>query len=129
MKKIFIAVTVAAALVAAALLLGNHFVRQANQEGFVSGYRAGYAAAEKNPDPENIYPACGVVIEVNHNADTVTVQDANGFTWTFYEAEDWMPGDVAALTMYNYGTPTITDDEIIDVKYCGIIKWFAEINY
>ena len=63
------------------------------------------------------YPAAGIVSDIHD--DTVYVTDSAGFTWAFCPAEDWMIGDMAAMTMNDKGTPSILDDEIVDVRYTG----------
>ena len=125
MKKIII--TVSAILAMAALILGDNLIRSACYDNWVKGWQVGRAQAEEKVDPEKIYPACGVVVALDYTADTVTVKDAMGFTWVFYGVEDWQTGDVVAMIMFDYGTPSIKDDEILDVKYCGVVEWFIEI--
>ena len=125
MKKI-IAISVAL-LAVAALLWGKSLIRSACLDHYVDGWRGGYAAAEDRENPERVYPTCGVVIEVNQDNDTVTVEDVVGFTWTFYGAEDWCPGDIAAFIMYDYGTVSVLDDEIVDLSYCGTVDMFEDI--
>ena len=72
---------------------------------------------------EKQYPTTGIVIEVNYDTDTVTVEDFNGHLWSFYGCEDWMIDDICAMLMNNCGTPeTILDDTIITVRYCGYLK-------
>jgi len=73
-----------------------------------------------------IYPATMRVIEVNYTEDTVTVEDFNGFTYTFEGCEDFMVGDGCALIMDDNGTEKIFDDEIIMCHYCGwnLINWY-----
>lgn len=127
MKKIII--TISAVLAVAALILGDNMIRSACYDNWVKGWRAGCAQAENRPDPEKIYPACGVVVALDRDADTVTVEDVAGFTWAFYGVEDWCLGDVAAMIMYDNGTLSIKDDEIIDVRYCGIVEWLDRIEY
>lgn len=126
MKKI--ACTIAAIL-AAALILGNNIFRVACSDSFVAGWRSGFAAAEDKTDPARMYPACGVVVRLDYTADIVTVEDVTGHEWQFYEVEDWCLGDVAAMIMYDNGTLSIKDDEIIDVRYCGIVEWLDRIEY
>ena len=67
-----------------------------------------------------IYPQTMQVINVNESADLVTMTTATGHIYEMTGAEDWQPGDLAALLMYNSGTPDkITDDQIITARYTG----------
>lgn len=71
---------------------------------------------------EDIYAITTVVVEINHDEDTVACQDFNGNIWVFYGVEDWLVGDVATLVMWNCETDIIYDDEVMDVYYSG---WFT----
>lgn len=69
-----------------------------------------------------IYPAVGIITKVDYETDTVIVQRASGFEYTFEGVEDLVEGDVMALLMYNDGDPrTIADDEVISARYSGFI--------
>lgn len=127
MKKIII--TIAAILAAAALIMGNNLFLSACSDSYASGWKAGHASAEDKRDPERIYPACAVVVSLDYTADVVTVEDVTGHTWQFYGVEDWCPGDVAALLMYDYGTATILDDEIMTAHYAGTVDMFDDIAF
>ena len=70
---------------------------------------------------DNLYPHAAVVVEVDDVGDCVYVSDYNGEIWMLYGAEDWMIGDVVAMTMEDNGTDRIDDDEIIQARYCGSI--------
>lgn len=72
-----------------------------------------------NAENTNLYPLCGVVVEVNHFSNTVTIRDFTGNLWSFYGAEDWACGDIAACIMDDMNTEIIYDDMIISVRYCG----------
>lgn len=65
------------------------------------------------------YALATVVIDVDRQADAVTVEDFNGNSWTFCGAEDWDIGDCAALTMNDNGTGKIADDTIESATYSG----------
>lgn len=65
------------------------------------------------------YALTAIVIDVDRNADTVTVEDFNGNAWTFYGAEDWMAGDCASLVMNDNSTEKIMDDTIESARYSG----------
>ena len=73
--------------------------------------------------PDNFYPQCGVVTEVDSEKDIVTFETfTTGILWSFYGAEDWQPGDVVAAIMDDNNTDLIFDDEIVTVRYCGYIE-------
>jgi len=78
-------------------------------------------AAATTPDSSCLLPRTGIVINVNYDADVVTVEDASGFIWQFYGCDDWVIDDVASLILWDRnGTPdTILDDEIISARYAG----------
>lgn len=70
-----------------------------------------------------IYPTAAVVTAVDYETDTVVVEKATGFVYTFEGVEDLMVGDVMALLMYSNGTPeTIADDIVISARYSGYIS-------
>ena len=68
------------------------------------------------------YPQTFVVTEVNQAADTITLEDFNGYTWTYEGAEDWLPGDIAAAIMDDNGTDIIFDDSIKQLRYTGYME-------
>lgn len=71
----------------------------------------------------DVYPKAAVVVDISfdvHGEVVVTVEDGEGFLWSFYleldEETDVELGDVVALIMWEAGTPdNIFDDEILDV--------------
>ena len=69
--------------------------------------------------PKNLYAMTAVVADLDYEKNTVTVENATGFTWCFSGTEDWELGDVAALVMDDNGTEIIFDDEIVSVRYSG----------
>lgn len=76
-----------------------------------------------------IYPKTAVVIEVNYNADYVTVADKMGREWGFTGVEDWVEGDIASLLMSDNATEdNCFDDIILQARYDGWIdnyeNWF-----
>lgn len=73
------------------------------------------------PAPKNYYAMTAVVSDLDYAGDTVTVENASGFTWCFEGTEDWEVGDVASLVMDDNGTEIIFDDEIVSVRYSGYI--------
>lgn len=70
--------------------------------------------------PHGFYPECGIVKEISNNE--ITVELFNGNLFSFYaEDGDWFVDDICSMIMYDNGTETIYDDEIVSVKYCGYI--------
>ena len=65
----------------------------------------------------DLYGLTTVITDITD--DTVTCIDFNGNEWQFTGAEDWAVNDIAALVMFNNGTPEIEDDEIITATYSG----------
>lgn len=72
-------------------------------------------------ETDRIYSLSTVVVAIED--DEVIVETFTGNQSAFYGAEDWMVGDIAALTIDNMGTPDdITDDRIINARYCGYVS-------
>ena len=71
------------------------------------------------PGNANLYPAVGIVAEVDHASDTVTMRDPVGHLWAFFGAEDWQCGDIVAAIMDSNGTESIFDDAIVCAEYAG----------
>lgn len=67
----------------------------------------------------NTYPRAMEITEIDRKADIAVCVDAVGMEWEFTEPEDLEVGDVVICTMYDKGTVTIVDDEIIDVRWSG----------
>ena len=75
----------------------------------------------ENPTSGRTYPHQGIVTEIK--GDVVTFEDANGNLWSFFGSEDWQPGDIVSVMMYDNGTEkTIYDDQIIEARYNGHIS-------
>lgn len=64
-----------------------------------------------------MYAMTAKVVEVNEAADLVTVMDSAGNLWAFCGCEDWQVNDCASLVMYDAGTQSIYDDEVISARY------------
>lgn len=80
-----------------------------------------YSGEITTRQPE-LYPMAFVVDEIDRESDLVYIKTAAGFIYSFESVEDWMIGDIAAAIMSDNGTPeTITDDQIINIRYCGYI--------
>lgn len=84
---------------------------------------AGIAALTMLTSPtyiaNDLYALSTTVIDVDTIANIVTCVDFNGNEWQFTGAEDWTVDDIAALVMFDNGTPEIEDDKIITATYCG----------
>ena len=70
----------------------------------------------------NIYANAGVVTEISGQTVTMTLQNGHMFD---FEADDgdWFIGDLVVATFDDNATETITDDIILDARYCG---WIPE---
>ena len=72
---------------------------------------------------DHCYPLAGIVTDIDCAADTVTVTDCAGLSWTFIGTEDWYEGDIASCVMHDNGTPkSVYDDTIVKAYYAGIIE-------
>lgn len=67
----------------------------------------------------NLYAETAIVREIDYATDEVVVECFNGNLFSFYGTEDWAEGDICSMLMNDNGTPTVTDDEIVSVKYSG----------
>lgn len=71
------------------------------------------------------YPKSCVVVNVDYNTDTVTIEDSVGLLWDFQGCDDWQEEDIVALIMFNnFTTLGIYDDMIVRTRYCGTINGF-----
>jgi len=76
-------------------------------------------AGDRDRVSESEYPMTARVIDLNRDTDTVTVETSTGFTYAFYGCEDYLIGDCVSAIMTDKGTPEITDDEFVTVRYSG----------
>lgn len=67
----------------------------------------------------DVYPAVGVVFDLDYENDLVVFEDFNQDLWVMEGIEDWDFGDIGALLMDDMGTATIYDDVIIFANYAG----------
>ena len=74
-----------------------------------------------------VYPAACIIVELDYQNDLVTVSDVAGTLWQFYGCEDYSEGDLVRMLMYDNGTETIYDDEIVIVWYAGTLEQFENI--
>ena len=69
-----------------------------------------------------------IIVGLDYDADLVTVCAVGGNVWQFYGCEDYAPGDLVRMLMWDAETPnSIYDDEIVTVWYAGTLEQFAEI--
>ena len=73
-----------------------------------------------------IYPEVFAVTDVNRIDDVVTIENLNGYTYTFYECEDWDVGDMCICIMYSNCTDSITDDEIMCNYFAGTFTQYIQ---
>lgn len=77
-----------------------------------------------------IYPQTCIVVDVDVAADVVTIETAMGYRFEFGGVEDWIEGDLCACIFYNAMTDnTITDDQILSVRYSGTAEMFIQIDH
>ena len=75
------------------------------------------------PPTPSTYPLAGVVVQVDRAAELVTFRTGSGQLFTLTGCDDWLAGDVVACTMSDNATPDdITDDIILDYRYCGYVS-------
>jgi len=67
----------------------------------------------------DLYAKSAVVVDLDRQADIVTIKDSQGFLWSFNGCEDWEIGDNCACVMSNCGTDSIFDDKIISATFQG----------
>lgn len=74
-------------------------------------------AAEVPDAKADVYPKLARVYEIDTENDLVFVEDANGFLWAFYGAEDWWVSDLVVMLMDDNGTDVVFDDIIVSTRY------------
>lgn len=61
---------------------------------------------------------CVSVENVDNNTDVVTVENCNGYQFTFeFPRYDFFEGDNVSCIMSDVGTPSILDDAVISATY------------
>jgi hypothetical protein len=80
---------------------------------------------------QNTYPRAMEIVRIDLMGDKAICVDATGNEWEFYEPEDLEEGDIVICTMYDNGTKTILDDEIVDVIWSGytISEFYKPLEY
>ena len=68
---------------------------------------------------DHLYARSMTVISLDYVHDLVTIEDSNGFLWSFYGCEDWMVGDSCACVMFDSFSRPIFDDKIVKVTFQG----------
>lgn len=69
------------------------------------------------------YPQTMLVAHINEYIDSVTIETATGFQYSFWGIEDYEVGDVVAVTMNDNATENdITDDKIVEVRFSGYTR-------
>lgn len=76
-------------------------------------------AIQKNEMVDRLYPNVAVVVEIDHTADTLTVEDSIGHLWVVEGVEDYMEGDLVGMVMDSMGTDLVYDDAVVKMHYCG----------
>jgi len=69
-----------------------------------------------------LYSKAMIVTELDTANDIVVCEDYNGNLWEFQGVEDWAEGDIVAAIMYDNGTVSIYDDEIVMTRYNGNVN-------
>lgn len=69
----------------------------------------------------DVYPAVGVVTDLDYENDLVIFEDCNQDLWVIEGIEDWFIGDIGALLMDDMETESIYDDEIVVAHYAGFM--------
>ena len=74
-----------------------------------------------------LYPETARIVEIDRDADTVTVETFTGFLFVFEGCEDYAEGDGVSLIMDTCGTEKIYDDKIVMAQYCGwvLMNWYT----
>lgn len=89
--------------------------------GAVSAVSLAGTSYAGEPASKNYYAMTAIVSVLDYAGDTVTVENATGFTWCFKGTEDWEIGDVASLVMDDNGTEIVIDDLVVSARYSGYI--------
>lgn len=78
---------------------------------------------------ENTYPRVMEIVDIEEGEDGIlgteddeaVCEDAVEYLWDFIGPEDLEINDIVVCTMYDNGTQTILDDEIVDVVWSGYV--------
>ena len=69
----------------------------------------------------NLYPDVGCIMKKPGKTVEITMQNGNRFAFQNKDG-DWCKGDLVAVIMDSRGTPKVTDDRIVSVKYAGYVS-------
>ena len=76
---------------------------------------------------DNFYTRTGLVVDLDHDTDTVTVVDGVDFIWQFSGCEDYCVGDLVDILMQKAGNPeNIFDDVIYSTCYAGFYEEYFQ---
>lgn len=78
--------------------------------------------AKEIPDTSGLYPMTAIVTELDSEDDIIYVTTATGNEFTFFGCEDYYIGDYVSLIMWDNGTSSVYDDEILEVRYSGFYE-------
>ena len=73
-----------------------------------------------------MYPQVMLIVEADREEDIIILEDFNGNQWVWEGVEDWMVGDVVAVLMDDNNTKDITDDVMMELKYCGWLEGWTD---
>lgn len=65
------------------------------------------------------YPDTMKITEIDRENDLVICETSTGFEYAFYGAEDYQPGWLVSVIMFNNLTDAVLDDEIVAARYAG----------
>ena len=68
-------------------------------------------------DARHYYPATMIVDEIV--SDVVYVSTETGHVYAYTGASDEEVGEIMSVLMHDNGTPIVTDDRIVEVRYSG----------
>lgn len=83
-----------------------------------------------NVQDAKVYANTMCVINVDYEADVVTVADFNGYEFEFTGCEDYTEGCLVSAIMSDMGTDYITDDVILSTRCSGWVdSWGVDSEY
>lgn len=88
---------------------------------FVSAAVIAVLLLSKPTKINNLYPDVGCIMKKPCKTVEITMQNGNRFAFQ-NEDGDWCKGDLVAVIMDSRGTPKVTDDRIVSVKYAGYVS-------
>lgn len=69
---------------------------------------------------DGLYTRTGLIVDLDYDADTVTVVDGVDLVWQFSGCEDYCVGDLVEMLFREAGEPRyIFDDVIVSTSYSG----------